>query len=342
MISIFKTPLGQKQRLGVVFLVFALLLFLSHQYLYDTSDERLHNADLSFDNAEKDAGATSLPVPEETHETSTAIASMPPTETPSAAVGKLDAQDFRLPAVIASARSTTNVTWMDELTVGWDLYPYNVDDPYPPPHLTIPANKGHEAMAYLTFIIDNYDSFPPYAFFVHGHRLSWHQEGDIVHLIKNLRIPALESAGYVPLRCDWYPSCPMEIRPVTHDAVVWGPGVNRQPTEDEIARSWSTLFPGMPVPETIASQCCAQFAVTREAVRRHAKGDYRRLRQWVLDSSLPDDVSGRVLEKLWAYIMTGEPVHCPAPQRCACEYFGQCEPKAWPQTPEGLPDVPDE
>jgi hypothetical protein len=130
-----------------------------------------------------------------------------------------------------------------------------------------------------------------------------------VTLLSDLRIDALENAGYIPLRCDWYPSCPREIRPLDHDTVVWGPGVHREETEIEIGKAWAHLFgPRVEIPHTIASQCCAQFAVTKGAIKRRTKGDYERMREWLLNTDLIDDVSGRVMEKLWAYIMTNEAV----------------------------------
>lgn len=163
-------------------------------------------------------------------------------------------------------------------------------------------------MVYLSFIIDNYDSLPWSATFVHGHREAWHQEDTIVRLLNDLNRFALSRAGYISLRCDWYPSCPAEIRPIHHDVVVWGPAVFRKEVEDAIAGNWRQLFPGEPLPETIASQCCAQFAVTRQAILRRPKSHYKRIRQWLIDTLLEDDVSGRVLEKLWAYMFTGEAV----------------------------------
>jgi hypothetical protein len=163
-------------------------------------------------------------------------------------------------------------------------------------------------MVYLSFIIDHWDNLPNRTVFVHGHRNSWHQEDDIVQLIKALRLDALENVGYVPLRCDWYPSCPAEIKPITHDAIVWGPGVHREDAEYGIVDAWPKFFPGVPLPTTIASQCCAQFAVTRERIQSRKKEEYINMREWVLNTTLIDDVSGRVLEKLWAYIMTREPV----------------------------------
>lgn len=191
----------------------------------------------------------------------------------------------------------------------WSMYPYDVNKPNnSDPRLRMPASKGHEAMVYLSFIIDNYDHLPWCAIFIHGHRDAWHQEGDILPLIQDLDLVTLARVGYTSLRCDWYPSCPAEMRPVHHDAVVWGPGVHRKSTEAAIAGNWKLLFPDDKLPTTLASPCCAQFAVTRQTIIRRPKSDYERLRHWLLDSLLQDDVSGRVLEKLWAYIFLGEPV----------------------------------
>lgn len=163
-------------------------------------------------------------------------------------------------------------------------------------------------MVYLTFIIDNYHDFPPYAVFTHGHLDSWHQEGDLIALVRALNLEALEREKYIALRCDWYPSCPAEIRPFAHDAVVWGPGVKRNETEEAIVEAWGQIFPGEEVPQTLASACCAQFAVTKGAVLSRKLEDYQRMREWLVNTRLVSGVSGRVFEKVWAYMFTGEAV----------------------------------
>ncbi|KAK4500317.1 hypothetical protein PRZ48_008506 [Zasmidium cellare] len=223
----------------------------------------------------------------------------------------------------------------------WNIFPYNINDTFnQDTRLQIPLNKGHEAMVYLSYIISNYDSLPWCTFFTHGHYESWHQEEPIPRLINTLNRKALAKQGYISLRCDWYPTCPAEIRPWDHDATVWGPGVKRKETENAIAGNWRQIFPGEGMPDTISSQCCAQFAVTRQAIWKRPLSDYERMRKWLIGSLLDDEVSGRVFEKLWAYIFTGKAVHCPPPQQCACEYFGRCEPQNWTQPPDGLPDMP--
>ncbi|KAF7188335.1 hypothetical protein HII31_10399, partial [Pseudocercospora fuligena] len=240
-------------------------------------------------------------------------------------------------AVVAAGSSGIDLSWMrqTQFQADWTTYPYDVDKPnHPDERLRIPLNKGHEAMPYLSWLIDNYDDLPWMTVFVHGHFISWHQSDTITNLIRTLNRTALAQVGYVPLRCDWYPSCSKEIRPQHHDAVYWGPGVKRKETEFAIAGNWRQLFPGEKLPETISSVCCAQFAVTRAAIRRRPRDDYIRMREWLIHTLLEDEVSGRVLEKLWAYIFTGEPVHCPPPQQCACQYFGKCDKQEWAQPPE--------
>ncbi|CAK4014110.1 Hypothetical predicted protein [Lecanosticta acicola] len=246
-------------------------------------------------------------------------------------------------AVVAARQNRVDLSWMTTsiLMESWETYPYNVDNPQnSDPRLRIPKNKGHEAMVYLSFIIDNYDSLPWCTFFIHGHFLSWHQETPISRRISSLNRTALAREGYISLRCDWYPSCPAEIRPHAHDAIAWGPGIKHRETEEAIAGNWRQLFPGERLPETLASPCCAQFAVTRKAMRRRPRADYERMREWLLGSLLEDEVSGRVFEKLWAYIFVGDAVHCPPPQQCACEFFGQCEEHEWQEPPEGLQSIP--
>lgn len=213
-------------------------------------------------------------------------------------------------AIVVASKQDSNTEWMDQLTrkSSWNPYIYNVDAVDENATLRIPAQKGHEAMVYLTFIIDRWDDLPKYTTFIHGHETAWHQESDVFDLLTNIRLNVLDSVGYIPLRCDWYPSCPAEIRPITHDAIVWGTGLWRSDTEWGITGVWPLFFPDAPLPETIAAPCCAQFVVTRDAIRSRSKETYITMRNWILSTHIVDNVTGRVMEKLWAYIFTDEAV----------------------------------
>ena len=60
--------------------------------------------------------------------------------------------------VVASTLSS-NLTWLypSLRQTHWEPYIYVTDDPHA---LTVPKNKGNEAMVYLTYIIDNYHNLP--------------------------------------------------------------------------------------------------------------------------------------------------------------------------------------
>lgn len=213
-------------------------------------------------------------------------------------------------ALVIAAQPTTDLVWTRAVLPNWTVYEYDVTRPdNPDPRLRFPESRGHEAMVYLSYIIDNYDKLPWSAVFIHGHRKdAWHQEDDMIRILSGLNLNALASTGYISLRCDWFPSCPAEMRLTRHDAVVWGSEAERKATEAAVTGNWRFLFPKEKMPEKLASQCCAQFAVTRQAILGRPKTDYERLRKWLLGTLLTDATSGRVFEKLWAYIFLGEAV----------------------------------
>lgn len=211
--------------------------------------------------------------------------------------------------VVIAGQESTNLSWTAALDHEWNFFQYDANQPdNPDPRLRFPKRKGNEVVVYLSYILDNWDKLPWSTFFVHGHAEAWHQEADIASLIENLDREQLARYGYISLRCEWLPSCPAEIRPEAHDAVIWGNDPFRAGTEAAVGGNWKLLFPDDKLPQTMASPCCAQFAVTRAAIRRRPKEDYERFLHWLLGSLLDNDLSGRVFEKLWAYIFTGEAV----------------------------------
>ncbi|RMY79244.1 hypothetical protein D0864_09132 [Hortaea werneckii] len=242
-------------------------------------------------------------------------------------------EDALYGAVVLAGNQSEPISWLSQLEPNYTTYQYNILKPDDPVTICAGAQVGK---VYLSFIIDNYDALPWSVIFLHGHLDAWHQEDTAVNLIHSLNRNQLARAGYISLRCDWFPSCPAELRPNDHDAVVWGNEGLHQDTEKAVAQSWRRLFPYEELPETIASPCCAQFAVTRQAILRRSKADFEHMRQWLIETLMTDELSGRVFEKLWAYIFTGEPVNCPPPQMCACRYFGRCEPQVWETPPPGI------
>jgi len=180
-------------------------------------------------------------------------------------------------------------------------------------------------MAYLTFLIDHYENLPEIIVFLHPHLKGWPRawhtdDPDYNNAIsaRNLRLEYVREHGYANMRCILTPGCPDDIQPLRNDSVL--------PQELAFADAYTYFFGGnySSVPRTIGAACCSQFAISRDRVRHRSRMDYMRYRKWLIDTELPDNVSGRVMEYMWHMIFGKGPVWCPDHAQCWCEQFGRC------------------
>ena len=217
--------------------------------------------------------------------------------------------------VVSRVAADGDPEWLTALA---DLYHqciYTADAPLDThsTHLQVPANRGHEAMAYLTFLIDNYADIPEAgAVFVHGARWAWHNDAldyDNAALLAALNMSAaLAPSGYHNLRCDWSAStCSPSSAPPqgsleTSLSAMLEPWNARAVSDAALPDTLAALFGGdgsaaeYPSPkgsegillgrtDAVRAQCCAQFVVARDRVWQHSRGEYVALRQWLLDGS---------------------------------------------------------
>lgn len=138
--------------------------------------------------------------------------------------------------------------------------------------------------------------------------------------------------------------CPAEIKPITDET----PAKPNEPIHAKhvYKAAFEELFPSLEVPQEIGVTCCSQFAVRREVIRQRPRAEYVRFREWLLVSSLGDDLSGRVLEYSWhskiflpaspfshdanppsPVIFGKKAVHCPNAADCYCQNYGLCDMK---------------
>lgn len=206
--------------------------------------------------------------------------------------------------VVASLKSE-DTSWVHQYLAGWFRSVYVVDDPSA--ELTVPRNKGREAMVYLSHIINNYNTLAKTTVFVHASRFAWHNDDpdyDALPTLRNLNLDYVQSSGYVNLRCVLVLGCPVEINPHTdaaNEERFNGTSSSGRPlTAKEVYKhAFEELMPGVEVPQQVGVSCCSQFAVSREAIRSRPREDYIRWRDWLLETPLADDLSGRVLEYMW-------------------------------------------
>jgi hypothetical protein len=201
---------------------------------------------------------------------------------------------------------------------------YTVDDPEAEFH--VPQNKGREAMAYLTYIIDHYYKLPDTVLFFHPHRSTWHNnvllDLDSVKTIRRLNPGRVARQGYFNARCHLDPGCPNWLH-VDRPESEWDM-VKKKEEQYLTSEVWRQLHGNDTIPEALSQPCCAQFAVSGERIRARPLSDYQRYRQWLLDTELPDTFSGRMLEYNWQYIFTGQPEFCPSQHECYCDGYGIC------------------
>ncbi|CEJ82107.1 hypothetical protein VHEMI02195 [[Torrubiella] hemipterigena] len=225
--------------------------------------------------------------------------------------------------MVVASMSSENTTWLDQYLLDWKKNIYVVDDETA--RFTVPINKGREAMVFLTYIIDRYDTLPGNVFFHHAERFQWHNDNpdyDALNLLQRFQFSYLKKQGYVNLRCVWVLGCPAEIQPELDAAMG---AVEEGVTAKRVyKKAFEELFPEEPLPDRVGVACCSQFAVRRETIRQRPQADYIRYREWLINSELPDNLSGRVLEYAWHIIFGKKAVHCPNAAVCYCEMYGLC------------------
>ncbi|TVY82972.1 hypothetical protein LSUE1_G007460 [Lachnellula suecica] len=227
--------------------------------------------------------------------------------------------------IVAATKEGNNYDWAYKLPLpNMQVMPFVADDLTATYHA--PANKGHEAMAYLTYIDQFYDALPDISIFVHDADNAWHNdvilESTATYALTHLDLDAVAERGYLNLRVDWGGGCPAWINTsVTLDS----PEYTKFKSEEVYLSPFlKEIFPNDPVPEIFGSQCCSQFAVTREAIRSRPKEDYRTQIDWILNTDLEDSVSGRVFEHMWPYLFMGKPVDCIAEFKALCMNYHIC------------------
>lgn len=225
--------------------------------------------------------------------------------------------------VIASLE-TDDISWTAKLHLpNLKIVRYVIDAPgaeYHPPVL----GKGREALVYHTYFYDFYDKLPDISIMIHPHEDPWHIEGvlqqSMAFTLSHLDLEVVRTRQYANLRVSWTQACPAWIdttkspeqalkqeEPYMHSAFVDNFGMS------------DTEVPGI-----LAGPCCSQFAVTREAVLRNPRHQYKRSMDWLVGTSLSDYISGRIWEHMWPYLFMREAIDCPLEWKVYCAMYHVC------------------
>jgi hypothetical protein len=189
--------------------------------------------------------------------------------------------------------------------------------PYRPP---IPR-KGREALIYHSYFHDFYDDLPDISIMVHADERPWHLDAalnqSLSFALSHIDLDEVERRQYVNLRVDWDGGCPgwINFTKPADEVVAKEQPFTRQAFQENF------LVPETEVPEVLGAPCCSQFALTRDAIRRNPKEQYKRHMDWLSHTTLSDQIAGRTWEHMWQMLFLGTAIDCPHPFVTYCRLY---------------------
>lgn len=233
------------------------------------------------------------------------------------------AWDAATKLVIVSAHYNEDMDWLMDSKhpvvvcdkPGADRMPFSPD-----PRCTLAVNRGKEASSFLKFIIEYYDELPEFVAFLHGHEHAWH------HRLPFSLLEALDRAKTSDFQF-------INLNNVQHSKFITqqvadASAKDRAP-DVEVAQvghrflqeHWQHIFEpllGIPFPAHLRYMCCAQFMVSRRAIRARPRATYQTLYDMLMDPGYGDDLTlAYAMESMW-HVIFGEP-----PDMCASSSPGR-------------------
>lgn len=216
-------------------------------------------------------------------------------------------------ALVIASTTKDDTAWLSQISPSqnWTIHHYRVDAPLSP-ELSVPSTNGNEAVVYLTYIIDNYDTLPDITLFHHAHLTAWHQKLTSLDEVRRLRPEYVLKAGYASTRClsgcenivpleggrpgDWSNFARLDRK--THLVTLLDAFLDPKKGEGE-GEGRMAAAAVKPMPTKLAAPCCAQFAVSADRIRGRSRDWWIDLRGWVVNTPLESINSGRLMEHLW-------------------------------------------
>jgi hypothetical protein len=96
------------------------------------------------------------------------------------------------------------------------------------------------------------------------------------------------------------------------------------PEQKEMQSAFRANFNIWDIPEILATPCCSQIAVTREAIRKNPREQYLKHIGWLENTELNDGISGRTWEHMWQWLFLGQAVDCPIEHKAFCKLYRIC------------------
>ncbi|KAI1401661.1 hypothetical protein F4819DRAFT_457238 [Hypoxylon fuscum] len=215
-----------------------------------------------------------------------------------------------------------DISWTENIDIpNLNIIRYVSDDMEAQYHPPVP-HKGREALIYHTYMHDFYDNLPDITIFTHADDSSWHVDtvlnSSMAFSLSHLDLHQVLQRQYFNLRVSWDSGCPDWINTTRP------PGESDRKEEPYMREAFTENFNTYEVPEILGGPCCSQFAVSRDAVKRHPQSQYRRNMDWLVMTDWTDFISGRVWEHMWPWLFKGESVDCAVEWKAYCRMYHIC------------------
>lgn len=149
----------------------------------------------------------------------------------------------------------------------------------------VEKNKGHEATAYLKYILEHYDQLDDYTIFLHCHEFSWHHIGSIIDRInenKNIHHTFTNLNSFILGDMEDLDVANTDIGLYYRSYISPAVGPNK-------------LYPNF----TKGNLGCAQFIVHKNNILNHSKLFYHNIYCWLMNTNVPNYWTSRFLEWTW-------------------------------------------
>ena len=142
------------------------------------------------------------------------------------------------------------------------------------------TNRGNEANGYLKYIINNYENFPTYIIFIHGHRISYHHTGNLDEIINNLNFNKNFGTLNNRTELELIPECRYNLLIKNIDI-------------------FETFFKYKIDIENLKYYGNAQFYVHKNNILKYSKKDYIYLYNWINETINESWDIGLIFEYMW-------------------------------------------
>jgi len=176
------------------------------------------------------------------------------------------------------------------------------------------SSKGREAMIYLAYIYDFYDSLPDIMIFTHGYeedRRSYRPFESTVELLDRLDLDAVFEQKFIPFNFKSPykdPSHPFTENPF-------------------ISTAFLEHFAGESLPVAMNGSC-SQFAVSKDAIHALPRQRYKQHLELLRVAYATTDQAGKAWDYMWTWLFLHE-ARAPIPFKALCKNWHVCFGSQW-------------